>query len=309
MTAQGENSNASHPRSAPTGFIGLGLMGSRIATNLQRAGFPLVVYNRSKAKAEPLIAGGAQWEDTPRAVGRAVGAGILFTMMTDRKALEAVLFGRSGALGGLAPGALVVDLTTIGPSESRAVAARLAAQGVHLVDAPVGGSTDAAEQHSLLVYVGGEGPDVERARPMLDAIGRRAEHFGPVGAGTSAKLVNNLLTTSTMALLGEAAALGDALGLDRAHLLGVLAMGGAGSRVLDAKQENLLKRTFPTQFKLSLARKDIRLAERAARAAGLELAIVRAARREYDRAAAAGHADDDYSSVAAEAGRRGRSPP
>jgi 3-hydroxyisobutyrate dehydrogenase-like beta-hydroxyacid dehydrogenase len=284
-------------------------MGSRIATNLQRAGFPLVVYNRAKAKAEALIAGGARWEDSPSAVGRAVGAGVLFTMMTDRRALEAVLFGRSGALRGLAPGALVVDLTTIGPSESRAVAARLAALGVHLVDAPVGGSVDAAEQHTLLVYVGGERPDVERVRPMLEAIGRKIEHFGSVGSGTSAKLVNNLLTTSTMALLGEAVALGDALGLDRAHLLGVLAMGGAGSRVLDAKQENLLKGAFPTQFKLSLARKDIRLAERAARGAGLDLAIVRAARREYDHAAGAGRGDDDYSSVAAEAGRRRRIPP
>jgi 3-hydroxyisobutyrate dehydrogenase-like beta-hydroxyacid dehydrogenase len=281
------------------------MMGSRIAANLQRAGYSLVVHNRTRAKAETLIAGGAQWADSPRKLGRAVGAGVLFTMTTDRRSLEAVLFGRSGAARGLDPGALVVDLTTIGPGESRSVATRLQALGVHFVDAPVGGSIDAAEAHTLLVYVGGEATDVVRVRPMLEAIGRRVDHFGPAGSGAAAKIVNNLLTTSTMALLGEAMALGDALGLPREPLLSVLGSGGAGSRVLDAKRENLIRNAYPAQFKLSLARKDIRLAERAARDAGLDLTIVRAARRRYDRMSALGRAGEDYSAVADIAGAKG----
>jgi 3-hydroxyisobutyrate dehydrogenase-like beta-hydroxyacid dehydrogenase len=308
MTAVEEGSGTPPPRASPVGFIGLGMMGSRVAANLQSAGFPLVVHNRTRSKAEGLIAGGASWADSPAAVARAVGTGVLMTMTTDRRSLEAVLFGRSGAARRLPPGALVVDLTTIGPSESRAVAERLALRQVHFVDAPVGGSIDAAERHTLLIYVGGEPADVERARPLLEVVGRRVEHFGPVGSGSAAKIVNNLLTTSTMALLGEALALGDAFGLERQHLLEVLGNGGAGSRVLEAKQENLVRRSYPTQFKLSLARKDIRLAESAARAAGLDLRIVRAARRQYDRSAGLGHADEDYSAVVTAADPRSQGP-
>jgi 3-hydroxyisobutyrate dehydrogenase-like beta-hydroxyacid dehydrogenase len=312
MTEPVENPQDAAPRRPTTGFIGLGMMGVRVAANLMRAGHPLVVYNRTAANAEPLLAAGASWAGAPVDVGRRVGDGVLFTMVTDYPALEAVLFGSTGALEGLRPGALVVDLSTIGPDESRSVAARLAGRGVAFVDAPVGGSIDAAEARTLLVFVGGAAADVERARPMLEVIGRRAEHFGPVGAGASAKLVNNLLMATAMAALGEAVALGDAFGLDRGQLLEILALGGAGSKVLDAKRENVRLGTFPARFKLSLARKDLRLAERAARAAALDLPVLRAARGRYDHAAELGRASDDYSAVAADTGapvprqRRGR---
>jgi len=268
-------------------------MGAPIARRLLARGSPVVVYSRTRATAEPLLAAGATWADSPQAVGRAVGAGVVFTCLTDGPAVRAVLFGRRGVASGACPGALVVDLSTVLPTESRSWAERLARRGIHFLNVPLGGSADAAAAGQLLLFVGGAEADLERARPLLEAFGRRVERLGPVGAGASMKLVNNLVSLATLALDSEALALSEGLGLDRARVIDLLLDGGGRSTMLDRKRACFVDRRYPSQFRLPLARKDLRLIERTARAVGSPCRIAREARRLVDEAVAAGHLSED----------------
>jgi 3-hydroxyisobutyrate dehydrogenase-like beta-hydroxyacid dehydrogenase len=279
------------------GFVGLGMMGSRMAARLARAGVPLVVTNRSEAKSAPVIAAGARWARRPRDVGEAVGQGVVFTMLRDARAFDAMVFGRAGLAKGLRPGSLVIDLSTVRPDESRGFAERLAPQGIHFVDAPVGGSIDAAEAGSLIFYVGGDPAHVERARALLGHLGHELHHLGPVGQGSAMKLVNNLLTIGNIALLAEALAFGERVGLDRARMLELLGRGGGRSTMLERKRTQLLERRYEPQFLLSLARKDLGLVETSARRASASTRLTREVRRMVDEAVRAGHAEEDFSVV------------
>ncbi|HTW55565.1 MAG TPA: NAD(P)-dependent oxidoreductase [Thermoplasmata archaeon] len=303
-------SASSAPLPAPVGLIGLGRMGAPIAGRLLDRGFALTVYNRSAAKADAAVARGARPADAPRAVGAAVADGVLLTLLTDARAVRAVLFGRRGAAAGLRPGALVVDLSTIAPDESRSIAERLAGRGIDFVDAPLGGSTDAAAAGELLVYAGGTPPAVDRARPVLGAFARRVERLGPVGAGSSMKLVNNFLTIGHVALAGEALALAEALGLERERTLDLLLDGGANSRMLAAKRAQFGRREYPTRFALALAAKDLGLVGRAARSVGGTIPVLRELRRTAAEAIRAGHGDDDFAAMfEASRARFGRATP
>lgn len=279
------------------GFIGLGMMGAPLAERLRASGRSLVVHNRTREKAEPLLVAGARWAFTPRDVGRAATSRVVFTILSDGKALERVLFGRHGLARGLPAGALVVDLSTIAPSESRAIARRLSGAGVHFVDAPLGGSVDAARNGRLLVFVGGAEEDVARVRPLLERFGRRVEHLGPVGAGTSMKLVNNLLTISYVALAAEGLALAEGLGLDRRRVLDLLLDGGGYSRLLEQKRIAFEERRYPVQFQLRLADKDLRLVHAAARGADREARIAHEAGRLVEEGVRAGLGGEDFSAV------------
>ncbi len=291
----------------PVGFVGLGMMGAPIASRLVAAGTPLVVHNRTREKADAVVAQGARWAFTPKDLGRAVGAGVVFVLLSDARAVRAVLFARNGLVRGASRGALVVDLSTIAPAESRSIAADLAPLGIGYLDAPLGGSVDAARAGRLIVFAGGSAEDVARARPHLDRFARRVEHLGPVGAGTSAKLVNNLLTLATVALDAEAVALAERLGLDRRRMLDLLLDGGGRSAMLESKRGAFQERAYPTSFKLALAAKDLKLIERTARDAGGSARLAREARRLVDEAVRAGLADADYSAVfEAALARRGR---
>jgi 3-hydroxyisobutyrate dehydrogenase-like beta-hydroxyacid dehydrogenase len=279
------------------GFIGLGQIGAPIAERLRAAGYPLVVHNRTREKAEPLTAAGAQWAFTPRDVGRAATGQVIFTALTDARAVERVLYGRNGLVRGLRPGALVVDLSTIAPTQSRGFSERLAADGIHYVDAPLGGSVEAARNGRLLLFVGGTADDVARARPFLERFSRRIEHLGPVGAGTSMKLVNNLLTLSYVGLAGEALALSDRFGLDRSRVVDLLLDGGGRSAMLEQKRIAFEERRYPAQFKLRLAEKDLKLIGLAAHEAGATVRIAREVRRLVSEALRAGHGEEDFAAV------------
>jgi len=273
------------------------MLGAPIAERLQAAGHPLVVYNRTREKAEPLLAAGARLAFTPRDVGRAATGGVVFTLVSDGRALERVLFGRQGLARGLGAGALLVDLSTISPAESRAFAERLGATGVHFVDAALGGSVDAARNGRLIAYVGGDDADVARARPLLERFARRVEHLGPVGLGTSMKLVNNLLTLSYVALAGEALALAEGLGLDRKRAIDLLLDGGGYSRLFEQKRLAFEERRYPPQFRLRLAEKDLRLVVHAAHSTQHEAGLAREAGRLFSEAARAGHGEEDFAAV------------
>jgi 3-hydroxyisobutyrate dehydrogenase-like beta-hydroxyacid dehydrogenase len=292
-----------------TGFVGLGQMGAPIAERLRAAGYPLVVHNRTREKAEPLITAGAQWAFTPRDAGRAATSSVVFTSLSDGRAVEKVLYGRQGLAHGLRPGALVVDLSTVAPSQSRRFSERLAAGGIHFVDAPVGGSVEAARNGQLIVFAGGTVEDVARARPFLERFSRRIEHLGPVGAGSAMKLVNNLLTVSYVALAGEALAFSDRLGLDRARVVDLLLDGGGRSAMLEQKRLAFEARRYPAQFKLGLAEKDLTLIGRAARDVGAEVRIAREVRRLLREGLRAGHGEEDFSAVFEAALARGNGRP
>lgn len=281
----------------PVGFVGLGQMGSRIAARLLASGHALVVSARDPAKRRDLVGKGATAARSPAELGRAIGDGVVFVMLRDGPSVASVLFGARGLAVGLRPGALVVDLTTIRPEESRAFAHRLATSGVHYLDAPVGGSVDAAAEGTLVFLVGGEPADLERVRPMLARLGRRVEHLGPTGSGAAMKLVNNVLTVGHIALLAEALSLGEGLGLDRAQLLEVLASGGARSAMLDRKRAKLLERRYDPEFRLELALKDLRLIEAAAIATERVVPMTREARRLVAEAKRQGHGAEDFAVV------------
>ena len=173
------------------GFAGMGTMGAAMAANLVKAGFPLTVWNRTVGRAEPLRSAGAAVAATPRELAAATD--VVVCCLSDTPDVEAVLFGPDGLVAGGRMGSLVIDCSTISPSATRGFAARLAEQGIGFVDAPVSGGSEGAQKGTLTIMVGGEEAAVERARPMLAAMGSTITHMGPVGSGQATKAVNQVI--------------------------------------------------------------------------------------------------------------------
>ncbi|MFM7239876.1 MAG: NAD(P)-dependent oxidoreductase [Cyanobium sp.] len=275
------------------GWIGLGALGAPMAANLLAAGFPLRVHNRSAGPEQPLLARGAQLAGNP--ADAACGAALLCVCVSDDQADEAVI---AQAGPGLAPGSLGVDFSTIAPASSRALAERLASRQVAYIDAPVTGGTEGARAGSLSVLVGGAAADLERARPVLEVVGGRISHLGPVGAGQQAKAVNQVLVAGSYAAVAEALALGQRLGLPMPQVCEALRAGAAGSWALDNRAANMLEGHFPLGFRLALHRKDLAIALEAAAETGLELPISGLVAELEDDLLKAGHGNDDVSALA-----------
>ncbi len=285
----------------PVGFIGLGALGAPMAANLLARGFALTVHNRHRERELPLAAAGAARAATPAAAAR--GAAVLALCLSDDAAVAAVLLGEGGdgavaAVAGLAPGALVVDFSTIAPGTSRAMADALAARGVAYLDAPVTGGTEGARAGTLSVLVGGAAADLERARPVLEAVGRTITAIGPVGAGQAAKAVNQVLVAGSYAAVAEALALGQRLGLPMEEVRQALVGGAAGSWALEHRGGAMLRGEFPLGFRLRLHRKDLAIALEAAAAGGLGLPVASLVAAMEDDLIAAGHGDEDVSALA-----------
>ena len=272
-----------------------------MAANLLAKGIPLTVHNRHRERERPLAAAGARRAATPAEAAR--DAAVLALCLSDDTAVAEVLLGRGGdtadaALAGLAPGSLVVDFSTIAPASSRAMAAALAERGVAYLDAPVTGGTEGARAGTLSVLVGGEADDLERARPVLEAVGRTITHLGPVGAGQEAKAVNQVLVAGSYAAVAEALALGQRLGLPMEQVRQALLGGAAGSWALEHRGGSMLRGEFPLGFRLRLHRKDLAIALEAAAAGGLELPVARQVAAMEDYLIAAGRGDEDVSALA-----------
>lgn len=276
-----------------TAFLGLGIMGSRMAANLRRAGFTTIVWNRTRSRAEEL---GEPIAATPRDAAR--GADVVITMVVDAPEVEAVLFGEDGAAEGLGPGALVVDMSTIAPSAVRQIAQRLAERQIGFVDAPVTGSRPRAEDGTLTIMAGGTAEDFERARPLFEAMGKLIVHAGPTGHGSMVKLLNNAIAAINAAAIAEALSVGEAYGVDLERLVQVMGAGSAGSVMLDLKARPMLDRAYEPLFKLAHMLKDVRHCLDEARALGQEFDLAAAAQALYAAAAESGHADDDFAAVA-----------
>jgi 3-hydroxyisobutyrate dehydrogenase-like beta-hydroxyacid dehydrogenase len=275
-------------------FCGLGRMGVPMAARLVDAGHQLAVWNRTPGRAGALLERGASEAGSPAEC--AAGAEVVVTMLSDPDALEVVTFGADGVAAGVSPGAVVLEMSTVGPDVVRSLAARLP-EGVHVLDAPVLGSVPQATDGTLKIFVGGDRAVVERCRPVLDAMGT-PRHLGPLGAGAAMKLVANSTLGAVMSAVGEALALADALGLDEQAVLDILAESPVGATV-KGKRALIESGAYPANFKLALAAKDLRLVTAAAEQAGVELRLARAAQSWLDQAGAAGFGDLDYSAVIA----------
>lgn len=275
-------------------FCGTGLMGRPMAIRLVEAGHDVTVWNRTAERADPVVERGAARAETP---AEAASAGeVIVTMVADPEALEEVVTGPGGLMGGLSPGQTVVEMSTVGPEAVRRIRERLPA-GVEMVDAPVLGSVPQATEGTLKVFVGGSDQAYQRLRPLLEVFGTPL-HVGRLGAGAAMKLVVNATLPTIMSALGESLALADALGLEEAVVLDVLADSPIGVTVR-SKRRMIESGAYPPNFKLSLALKDAELVTEAAGSAGLGLRVAGAAREWFRSAAAAGLGERDYSAVVA----------
>ena len=274
-------------------FLGLGIMGSRMARNLRAAGHDVVVWNRTRSRAEEL---GEPIADTPREAAR--GAGVLITMVVDAPQVEAVLFGDDGAAEGLAEGSLVVDMSTIAPSAVKQIASRLDKSGVGFVDAPVTGSKPRAEDGTLTIMAGGSDADFARAKPLFEAMGQLIVHCGPSGHGAMVKLLNNALAAINAAALAEALDVAETYGLDADRLIEVMSAGSAKSTMLDLKAHPMVERDYEPLFKLDHMLKDIRHCITEAEALGENFDLAANAEVLYAAAAADGYGEQDFAAVA-----------
>ncbi|HEX6507073.1 MAG TPA: NAD(P)-dependent oxidoreductase, partial [Chloroflexota bacterium] len=244
------------------GFIGLGLMGSRMATRLLDAGYPLAVYNREKARTEPLAARGAQVAESPRDL--AVHADVIMVSVTDDPAVEQVMLDPNGVLEGLRPGSIVIDLSTISPQTSRHLATQAQARSASMLDATVSGTIGPAERGQLTIMVGGDREAYERSLSILKVLGKQVFYMGGSGTGATMKLVVNALLGVGMQALAEAIALGQKAGLEKSTLLDALGHMAVVAPAFTAKLENARREEYEVAFPLAHMDKDFGLIEQMA---------------------------------------------
>jgi len=281
------------------GLIGLGLMGGPMGMNLLKAGFSLVVWNRTKSKANEHVAAGAKLAADPRGV--AEQADVLITIVSDPPALEDVLFApQTGALAAMRRGTTLIDSSTVSPDLARRVAAASAERGIDFLDAPVTGGTWGAKSGELVFMVGGKAETLERVKPVLEAMGKKFPLLGPNGAGQTVKLGMNLLLALEVDAFAECLALVTGAGVAADKLMEVFQASMARSGVLDVKAPLMVKGEFPASFPLRLMHKDVRLALELARERGVKLPCGEAAYATYSAvksAADAAHEDPDFAAV------------
>lgn len=279
-----------------TGFIGLGIMGSRMAANLQKKGYELAVYNRTRQKADPLIANGAVWAPTPADVAKQ--ATIIITMLSKPDAVaETALLGKHGFLNHLAANSLWIDCSTVNPSFSRLMASEAGQRKVRFIDAPVSGTKGPAEQGQLLFFVGGEKADVEEARPIFEAMGKAVFHAGGHGMGTSMKMVNNVILAQAMVAFSEAMVLGESLGISKEQLLNTILNSPVVAPFLAFKRTKIEEGKFDAEFPLQWMHKDLQLAAETAYETGVAMPLTNAAKEIYALAVKNGLGGQDFSAV------------
>ncbi len=275
------------------GFIGLGTMGASMAANLQKAGHRLVVNDIRRAAAEPHLAAGAVWAETPRAVAEA--AEVVFTSLPGPPEVEGVALGAEGLLAGMRPGGAYFDLSTNSPTLVRRIHAAFAARDVAMLDAPVSGGPRGAKTGRLALWVGGDPAVFGRHKPLLDAIGDQARHVGPIGAGTVAKLVHNCAGYALQCVLAEVFTLGIKGGVEPLALFEAVRQGAIGRRrTFDGLVDQFLPGVYdPPAFALRLAHKDVSLATALARELGVPMRLSNLALEELTEALNRGWAERD----------------
>lgn len=275
------------------GFAGLGAMGAHMARNLARHGLLAGVWNRSPAKAADLAAELGVAQAAAPAQLAAMAEAVLVCVSADADVLEVV----DALLPGLQPGSLVIDLSTVSGATAEEAARRVRAIGADFLDAPVTGGVEGARNASLSIMVGGAADTLEKARPLLEAMGRRVIHMGGTGMGQSAKAVNQVMCAGINQAVTEALAFGERLGLDMDKLIEVVSGGAAGNWFLEKRGPTMTRGTFQPGFKLALHHKDLKICEAMAERLGTSLPLSEATRRDYEQLMALGHGDEDISAL------------
>ena len=268
------------------GFVGLGLMGLPMCINLIKAGLDVVATTRQPEPLQKILEAGAKTASNPRAV--AEQAAIVVIMVADTNAVEAVLTGETGILAGVGPDSLIIDMGTTAVMATRGFAAMAAAAGGAYVDAPVSGGTLGAEAGSLTIMAGGEDAAIERARPVLEILGSRLTHVGPVGTGQVAKAANQVIVGLNIGAVAEALMLAAHAGADPARVRQALAGGFADSRILEVHGQRMIDKTFAPGGKVVTQRKDLVQALELAAELGIEMPATRLNKDLYERMIEAG---------------------
>ncbi|HLM84832.1 MAG TPA: NAD(P)-dependent oxidoreductase [Solirubrobacteraceae bacterium] len=302
-----QNAAAEPTELGTVGFLGLGIMGSRMAANVARAGFPLAVWTHTPGKAE-------RWADEHGASALATPAQvaerseIVVSMVVDGEQVSSVLLGDTGVIAAARPGLLCVDMSTIGPADTLRIGAALGERGVAMIDAPVTGSSPRAQAGTLTIMVGGEPESFARARPLLEAMGELIAHVGALGQGQMLKLINNSLGAANAAAMAEALLLARATGIDLDAFVQVTSAGSGASAQLALKSGPMREHDYTTLFKTAHLLKDVRLCLQEAENAGVPFPAAAHARDVLSATIARGYAEQDYAAIieAAEgfAGRR-----
>ncbi|HWH95950.1 MAG TPA: NAD(P)-dependent oxidoreductase [Baekduia sp.] len=283
------------------GFLGLGIMGSRMAANLRRAGFAVTAWTRTPGKAEAWAQEneGARAAATPAAA--AAGADIVISMVVDGAQVQAILLDGDDAAVAGAPaggdGVLFIDMSTIAPADARHIGATLAERGHRFVDAPVTGSSPRAEDGTLTIMAGGEDADIARAQPAFDAMGETIVHVGALGHGQIIKLINNAVAAANAATLAQALVVGAGTGVDLEALTRILAAGSGNSTMVGLKAEPMRQHVYATLFKTEHMLKDVRLCIEEAQAAGVPFPAAHQARDALVSAVGRGYGDADFAAI------------
>jgi 2-hydroxy-3-oxopropionate reductase len=280
------------------GFIGLGLMGRPMATNLMKAGYPLIVHSRSPQPVDALVALGAKRAESPADVARQVTR--IITMVPDSPDVEQVLEGNNGVFSTLRRGTIVIDNSSIAPGVARRLAAKAKSLGAQMLDAPVSGGEIGAVSGTLSIMVGGDVDAFEKVKPILDVMGNpeKVVRIGDAGAGQLCKVCNQMVIAGTLGVVAEAFALAKKSGIDAEKMREALLGGFAASRVLEVHGERILKGNFKPGFKTKLFAKDLKIASATLGEYQVAGPIVAVAQQEINARMAAGAAEEDYSGMA-----------
>ncbi len=280
---------------AKLGFVGLGVMGSRMVNRLLNAGHTVTGYNRTRSKAQWLLDAGMHWGETPRAVAEV--ADVVFSMVTDTTALRAVIAGPDGLVAGLGPGKIYVDMSTVSPGESRELAARVAAKGAHMLDAPVSGSVSTLEQGKLSIMVGGDRTVFETIKPILENIGPKVTHVGGNGQAVSMKIATNVSVAVQMLAFSEGVLLAEKSGIPRKTAVEVLLNSVIASPMLSYRGPFVLEMPGEAWFNAHMMQKDLLLALEMGRQLGVPLPATAVTNEVLTAARAMRLGDQDFAVV------------
>ncbi len=277
-------------------FIGMGTMGAPMAINILQKSHDLTVYNRTKGKEAVVVKAGAKRAASPKEA--AAEAEVIIVCISDTPDVEEVILGENGVIHGAQPGSIVVDMSTISPNATRKMAKRLESRGVKMIDAPVSGGSEGAENGTLAIMIGGDPEDVEKARPVLETMGKTITHVGPIGAGQMTKAINQTIIAGGYLSVAEGVALGLKAGLDMKKVVQAIGGGAAASWVLTNRAGNMIANDYPLGFRVKLHHKDLRIALEAARELGVVLPLAALVDQIENGLIGRGFGDEDVSAMA-----------
>ncbi len=277
-------------------FIGMGTMGKPMALNLLKAGHQVTVHNRTREREETVVEAGAARANSP--LEAAKGAEIIITCVSDSPDVEAIMVGENGVIEGAESGAIAIDMSTISPSVTRQIAAKLGDRGIVMLDAPISGGSEGAQKGTLSIMVGGEVSAFQKAYPAFEAMGKTITHVGAIGSGQITKAINQVIIAGTYWGIAEGMALGLKAGLDMEKVVQAVGGGAAGSWGLTNRSDNMIQNEYPLGFRVKFHRKDLNIALEAARELGVPLPIAAFVEQVETGLMTRGYGDEDVSNIA-----------